>query len=40
MIMDEPAIQEIVQRNNDWLVFLNEKEDWRHLGNRPVPPLA
>jgi len=40
MIMDEPAIQEIVQRNDDWLVFLNDKDDWRHLGSRPVPPLA
>jgi len=40
MIMDDPAIQEIVERNADWLVFLNEKSDWRHLGNRPVPPLA
>ncbi len=40
MIMDEPAIQEIVRRNDDWLVFLNDKENWRQLGNRPVPPLA
>jgi thiamine biosynthesis lipoprotein len=40
MVMDESAIEEIVQRNDDWLVFLNDQEDWRHLGNRPVPPLA
>lgn len=40
MILDVPAIQEIVQRNGDWLVFLNERETWRHLGDRPLPPPA
>ena len=40
MILETPEIQEIVRRNDDWLVFLNDKEDWRHLGHRPVPPLA
>ncbi len=40
MILEAPEIEEIVRRNDDWLVFLNEKEDWRHLGLRPVPPLA
>jgi hypothetical protein len=40
MILEASEIEEIVRRNDDWLVFLNEKADWRHLGLRPVPPLA
>ena len=38
MILDETEILGVVKRNPDWLVFLNEKEEWRQLGNRPVPP--
>lgn len=40
MILDETEILDVVKRNDDWLVFLNEKEEWRHLGKRPVPPLV
>jgi thiamine biosynthesis lipoprotein len=40
MILSEPEIVEIVRRNEDWLVFLNEKEKWRQLGQRPLPPVA
>jgi thiamine biosynthesis lipoprotein len=39
MILDETEILDVVNRHADWLVFLNEKEEWRHLGKRPVPPL-
>lgn len=40
MILTEPEILEIANRNGDWLVILNEQEGWQHLGHRPVPPLA
>jgi len=40
MILNEAEIMEIVQLNSDWLVFLSEKENWRHLGKRPPPPPA
>jgi thiamine biosynthesis lipoprotein len=40
MLLDETEILEVVKRNDDWLVFLNEKEEWRHLGQRPMPPLV
>ncbi len=39
MILDETEILDMLKRNDDWLVFLNEKNEWRHLGQRPVPPL-
>ncbi len=38
MILEESAIQGIIAKNDRWLVFLNEGETWRHLGNR-TPPL-
>jgi thiamine biosynthesis lipoprotein len=40
MILDETEILDVLKRNDDWLVFLNEKEEWRQLGQRPVPPLV
>jgi len=41
MVLDEAEILAVVNRNSDWLVFLNEPGDnWRHLGQRPMPPLA
>lgn len=41
MILTETEIGEILQRNADWLVFLNdENENWRQLGQRPAPPVA
>jgi len=39
MILAETEILDVVNRHADWLVFLNEKEEWRHLGQRPLPPL-
>jgi len=39
MILAEREILDVLKRNDDWLVFLNEKAEWRHLGQRPVPPL-
>ncbi len=40
MILDEPEILTAMKGHDDWLVFLNEEESWRHLGKRPVPPIA
>ena len=40
MILREPEISEVVEKNESWLVFLQEKENWRHLGKRPLPPVA
>ena len=40
MILDETEILDVLKRNAEWLVFLNEKKEWRHLGKRPVPPLV
>ena len=40
MILREDEIGDIVAKNENWLVFLQEKENWRHLGQRPVPPVA
>ncbi len=40
MILDETELLDVVHRNADWLVFLQEKEAWRQLGKRPAPPLV
>ncbi len=40
MILEEPAIASVTARNDRWLVFLNEGENWRHLGSRTVPSWA
>jgi thiamine biosynthesis lipoprotein len=40
MILDETEIAEVTGKNPDWLVFLGEGKNWRHLGTRPVPPVA
>ena len=40
MILDETEIAEVTDKNPDWLVFLGAGKNWRHLGNRPVPPVA
>lgn len=40
MILDAPEIREVLNRNDDWIVFLNEQEHWQKLGKRPVPPLV
>ena len=38
MILDESEISAVVGKDESWLVFLQEKENWRHLGRRPPPP--
>jgi thiamine biosynthesis lipoprotein len=40
MILEEPAMASVAARNDRWLVFLNEGENWRHLGRRSPPPPA
>jgi thiamine biosynthesis lipoprotein len=40
MILDEEEIAAAAGKDESWLVFLQEKENWRHLGRRPIPPAA
>jgi FAD:protein FMN transferase len=40
MILKDAEISEILQRNADWLVFLQDEKNWRQLGQRPPPPAA
>jgi thiamine biosynthesis lipoprotein len=40
MILDEPEIIGITAKSSQWLVFLSEGENWRHIGNRPLPATA
>ncbi len=40
MILREPEINEVVQKDERWLVVLQEEKNWRHHGQRPVPPMA
>jgi thiamine biosynthesis lipoprotein len=40
MVLGEDEITEVVARNNCWLVFLNDNENWRCLGQRACPPRA
>jgi FAD:protein FMN transferase len=40
MILEEPAIADVTAKNDRWLVFLNEGENWRHLGSRTPPAPA
>ena len=40
MILPEPEIDGLLNRREDWLVFLRENENWRQLGLRPSPPPA
>lgn len=40
MILSELEITEIVNRNPKWLVFLQDKENWRQLGSRHAPSPA
>ena len=40
MILREPEISEVVQKDERWLVVLQEEKNWRHYGNRPVPPMV
>ncbi|HUC85696.1 MAG TPA: FAD:protein FMN transferase [Candidatus Acidoferrales bacterium] len=38
MVLGEPEILEILAAENSWLVFLQENENARPLGNRALPP--
>ncbi len=38
MILTEAEISDVLANEPGWLMFLQEKENWRHLGLRPVPP--
>ena len=40
MILTESEILDVLNHNDDWLVFLQEKNNWRHLGNRAVLPMV
>ena len=40
MILDESEMAAVAPKDASWLVFLQENENWRHLGQRPVPPVA
>lgn len=40
MILHESEIAEVAGQNASWLVFLQEKENWRRLGLRPLPPVT
>jgi len=40
MILDELDIAGVLAQNECWLVFLNEGGNWRHVGQRPLPPAA
>jgi thiamine biosynthesis lipoprotein len=40
MLLSETEINEIVQRNSGWLVFLSESEQWRPIGSRALPLAA
>ena len=40
MILRESEISEVVEKDESWLVFLQEEKNWRHLGKRPMPPVA
>jgi FAD:protein FMN transferase len=40
MLLSETEINQIVQRNPEWLAFLSEKEQWRPIGSRALPMSA
>lgn len=40
MILEEPEIAEATGKDSNWLVFALENENWRHWGQRPLPPVA
>jgi thiamine biosynthesis lipoprotein len=40
MVLDEAEIVEILASREPWLVFLDEDGAVRHLGKRPLPPVA
>ena len=40
MVLSEDEIADVVAKNHCWLVFLNDHQDWRFLGQRAVPPRA
>jgi FAD:protein FMN transferase len=40
MILNESEIRDVLASNASWLVVLNEGEDWRTIGARPLPPVG
>ncbi|MCX6894032.1 MAG: FAD:protein FMN transferase [Verrucomicrobia bacterium] len=40
MVLDEAEIKTVVAGCADWLVWLQEKNSWRHFGGRALPPQA
>ena len=40
MLLREDEISEILARNERWIIFLQENENWRHLGQRALPPAV
>jgi thiamine biosynthesis lipoprotein len=40
MILNESEISHVLADNASWLVILNEGENWRTLGARPLPPVG
>jgi hypothetical protein len=40
MVLDETEITGMLEKNQSWLVFPNEKNTWRSLGRRACPPPA
>lgn len=40
MVLTENEMVECLAGNPDWLVLLNDQTEWRHLGERALPPMA
>jgi thiamine biosynthesis lipoprotein len=40
MILTESELVEALNANEGWLVFLNAENQWRQLGQGPLPPRA
>lgn len=38
MVLNEAEIAECVVDRTEWLVFLQNQNEWRHFGKRPLPP--
>jgi thiamine biosynthesis lipoprotein len=40
MVLSESEMVDCLAENPDWLVLLKDGKEWRHLGERALPPLA
>jgi len=40
MVLSESEMVDCLAENPDWLVLLKDEKEWRHLGERALPPLA